>query len=119
MKFWGKKGFITTAAPAAPGANPAAAKPKNWELIEQLNELKAERDVVLKLCAPLELEREKAHAKVAAAQAEYKAVGDKIAALKTQRYREVCNMIAVLTRAIGKTVSLQAEPGSFSVTPRP
>lgn len=70
-------------------------------LRDQIKELEAYRDSVLEKCAPLEKERDAAHREVAQAQEKARKVGEKIVALKTDEYRDACNMIAALHRALG------------------
>lgn len=92
---------------------------KNENLHALLAEAKAHRDGVLAKCAPLEKARNAAFEKAAAAEAERRTIGDKIAALKDAKFREACNQVAALTKALGGAHSLSAESGSYGVEGKP
>lgn len=89
---------------------------KNESLLEQLREARALRDEVLKKTAPLEAKRDEAQKEVAAAQAKMRAIGEKIAELKDDKFREACNTVAALTAALGAAaIAIEAEPGGYGM----
>lgn len=108
MGFFRRSTITPTPAPEPVEVIPE--NDKHRDLRVQLKEYEAERDAVLEKCKPLEIERQAAWDVVAAATAKAKAIGERIAALKTPAYRDTCNSIVVLTRALGgKTYTIPNE----------
>jgi hypothetical protein len=86
---------------------------------KRLDELKADRDKVLAAVAPLEEARQKQWEIASAASAEWKRLGEELVAAKGPEFRDTCNEIAVLTRALGKATGIKAEGGDYGVTLTP